>query len=73
LAGNYLTKTYKKERRKTMEWIIQNWFIVVLGLIAVTFLLGNKSKRSKEDTDHVEGLGTDSEGKKHKSGHGCCH
>jgi hypothetical protein len=55
-----------------MEWIIQNWFIVVLGLIALVFLFGNRSKRSHEATGHVEGLGTDSGEKTHKSG-GCCH
>ena len=55
-----------------MEWIIQNWFVVALGLVALVFMFGKKSKRSPEGTGHVEGLGTDSGEKTHKRG-GCCH
>jgi hypothetical protein len=55
-----------------MEWIIQNWFVVALGLVALVFLFGKKSKRSREGTGHVQGLGADSGEKTHKRG-GCCH
>jgi hypothetical protein len=55
-----------------MEWIINNWFIVVLGLIAVMFLIVNKSKRSHEGTVHANKHGTDSGHGTHKGG-GCCH
>lgn len=55
-----------------MGWIINNWFIVVLGLIALMFLLGNKSKRSQKGTVHASQHGTDSGQETHKGG-GCCH
>jgi hypothetical protein len=73
--NNSLLSAFVNNRRqawKTMEWIIQNWFIVILGLVALAFLFVNKSKRSQKGTVHASQHGTDSGQETHKSG-GCCH
>lgn len=55
-----------------MEWIINNWLIIVFGLIAVMFFLGYRSKDT-HDGGAYEQSGTQDHDKTHKGGHGCCH
>lgn len=55
-----------------MEWIKDYWFIIILGLVAVMFFLGYRSKDKLEGDVLEQPLTHDSE-KTHKGGHGCCH
>jgi hypothetical protein len=54
-----------------MEWIAEYWYILLLGLITVMYLFGNRTKVSQSENvrDHQC---THADGKAHKSGHGCC-
>jgi hypothetical protein len=54
-----------------MEWITEYWYIFLLGLVAVMFLFGHRTKGSQaEEVNNHQGTHTD--GEKHESGHGCC-
>jgi hypothetical protein len=54
-----------------MEWIAEYWYILLLGLVAVMFLFGNRTKEGRSETvqDHQ---GRHADGKANKRGHGCC-
>jgi hypothetical protein len=54
-----------------MEWIIDNWYVAVLGLVAALLIFGY---RPKKDAPHAEATReTTNNDKTHKSGHSCCH
>lgn len=56
-----------------MQWITEYWYILLLGLIAVMFLFGNRTRGSKVGNVHVQTpQGTHADAKKYESGHGCC-
>lgn len=54
-----------------MEWITNNWYVIVLALVAVMFLFGHRSRKGADQTAVTNE--TDTDHQKHKSGSGCCH
>lgn len=55
-----------------MEWLTEYWYLIILGLVAVMFLFGYRSKGLQESKVHGQ-HGAHHDEKPHKGGHGCCH
>lgn len=57
-----------------MEWIVNNWFIIVLlGLVGAIFIFGRGTGRRQDGDPHDHQHGTDDAKRSDKSSHGCCH
>jgi hypothetical protein len=58
-----------------MEWIANNWYIIIIGLVAAMFLLGRKPRGTPhEGTVQGHQHGAHGGEKNHKGGRGgCCH
>ncbi len=54
-----------------MEWFVENWYVVVLGLVAALFIFGYRPKKNSAQTETTHEAHADD--KAHKSGHSCCH
>ena len=56
-----------------MEWIQEFWYVILLGIIVTMFIFGRRTNTHQDEKADVSQHGTHTEGKTHKSGHGCCH
>jgi hypothetical protein len=55
-----------------MEWIKDNWYLIILGLVAAMFLFGHKTNKGQKGDVNGHQDETQDSGKKHKGGHSCC-